>query len=125
VATARLTRLELWILEALWADGPLSVRQIQEAFSGNGIPGYTTLQTAVVRLEAKGAVKLRKKIGNAHIYEAAISRSDARQGIVTDLLALFDGGVQPVMTHLIETGKLTLEDLQRAEKKVREMKDKG
>jgi BlaI family transcriptional regulator, penicillinase repressor len=125
VATARLTKLEFGILEALWAEGPLSVRQIQEAFAVKGRPGYTTLQTAVVRLEAKGAVKLRKKIGNAHIYEVAISRSAARHGIVNDLLALFDGGVQPVMTHLIETGKLTLEDLQRAEEKVREMKDKG
>jgi len=124
MATPRLTKLELEILEILWARGPFSVRQIQETIVKDERPGYTTLQTAVVRLEEKGAIKIRKKIGNAHIYETVISRNTARQGIVKDLLAMFGGGIQPFMTYLIESGELTLEDVQRAEKKVREMKAK-
>jgi BlaI family transcriptional regulator, penicillinase repressor len=124
MAAPRLTKLELEILEILWARGPLSVRQIQEAIVKDERPGYTTLQTAVVRLDEKEAIKIRKKIGNAHIYETVISRNTARQGIVKDLLAMFGGGIQPFMTYLIESGELTLEDVQRAEKKVREMKAK-
>lgn len=124
MAAPRLTKLELEILEILWARGPLSVRQIQEAIVKDERPGYTTLQTAVVRLEEKEAIKIRKKIGNAHIYETVISRNTARQGIVKDLLAMFGGGIQPFMTYLIESGELTLEDVQRTEKKVREMKAK-
>ena len=125
MAPPRLSRLELQIMDALWASsGPLSVREIQELFPKKGRPAYTTIQTTIGRLEGKKAVARIKKIGNAHIYEAAVSRNAAQRRLVDDLLALFGGRTQPVMTHLIEGGNLTLEDVQSAERLVREMSAK-
>jgi predicted transcriptional regulator len=124
MATARLSKLELQIMEALWTGGPLSVREIQEQFPKKGRPAYTTIQTTIGRLEGKEAVTRLKKIGNAHIYQAAVSRNAAQRRLVDDLLALFGGRSQPVMTRLIEAGKLTLADVQEAEKMVRAMAGK-
>ena len=124
MAPPRLTKLELAIMEALWTGGARSVREIQEEFPKKGRPAYTTIQTTVVRLEGKKAVNRLKKIGNAHIYEAAITRNAAQRRLVDDLLALFGGRTQPVMTHLVETGKVTLEEVQEAERLVRQMGDK-
>ncbi|HEX4026005.1 MAG TPA: BlaI/MecI/CopY family transcriptional regulator [Rhizomicrobium sp.] len=119
MAPPRLSKLELQIMETLWTGGTLSVREIQERFPARGRPAYTTIQTTIGRLETKKAVTRVKKIGNAHIYQAAVSRSAAQRRLVDDLLALFGGRSQPVMAHLIEAGKLSLEDVQEAEKLVR------
>jgi predicted transcriptional regulator len=124
MAPPRLSRLELKIMEALWSGGPLSVREVQEQFPKKGRPAYTTIQTTIGRLEAKKAVTRVKKIGNAHIYQAAISRNAAHRRLVDDLLALFGGRSQPVMTHLIEAGKLSLDDVREAERMVRALAEK-
>ena len=120
----RLSRLELQIMDALWARGALSVREIQEAFAEKNRPAYTTVQTIVYRLETKKAIRRVKKIGNAHIFEAAISRASAQRRLIDELLAFFGGRSQPVMAHLIETGKLTLEDVQQAEQTLRKLAKK-
>jgi predicted transcriptional regulator len=127
MADPKLTKLELQIMEALWSQGRASIREIQETFPEKGRPAYTTIQTTVYRLEAKKAVRRIKKIGNFHIFEAAVSRDAAQRRLVDDLLALFGGRTQPVMAHLIESGKLTLEDVKEAEKILRklERKDKS
>lgn len=117
----KLTRLELQIMEALWTQGARSIREIQEAFPGRGRPAYTTIQTTVYRLEAKKAVRRVKKIGNAHIFEAVVSRNAAQSRLIDELLSLFGGRTQPVMAHLIESGKLTLDDVQEAEKALRKV----
>jgi BlaI family penicillinase repressor len=119
MAPPRLSKLELQIMEALWTGGTLSVREIQEQFPSRNRPAYTTIQTTIGRLETKKAVIKVRKIGNAHIYQAAVSRSAAQRRLVDDLLALFGGRSQPVMAHLIEAGKLSLEDVQEAERLVR------
>ena len=124
MALARLTKLELQIMEALWTGGALSIREIQEAFPKKGRPAYTTIQTTVYRLEGKNAERRVKKISNAHIFEAVISRSAAQRRLIDDLLGLFGGRTQPVMMHLIESGKLTLDDVQEAEKTLRELAKK-
>src|SRR5215470_10711316 len=116
----KLTKLELQIMEALWSRGALSIREIQEAFSERGRPAYSTVQTTVYRLESKKAVKRVKKISNAHIFEAAVSRDAARGRLIDDLLSLFGGRTQPVMAHLVETGKLTLDDVKETEKLIRD-----
>jgi len=116
MALPKLTKLELQIMEALWNRGPCSIREVQESFPARGRPAYTTIQTTVYRLEAKHAVRRAKKISNAHIFEATVSRGAAQRRLVDDLLALFGGRSQPVMAHLIESGKLTLDDVQEAEK---------
>src|SRR5437667_11838458 len=123
----KLTKLELQIMEALWTRAHASIREIQEAFPEKGRPAYTTIQTTVYRLEAKKAVRRVKKVGNFHIFEAAVSRDAAQSRLIDDLLALFGGRTQPVMAHLIESGKLTLEDVKEAEKTLRklERKDKS
>jgi BlaI family penicillinase repressor len=120
----KLTKLELGIMDALWNRGASSIREVQESFPGRGQPAYTTIQTTIYRLEAKQAVRRVKKIGNAHIFEAAISRGAAQRRLIDDLLALFGGRTQPVMAHLIESGKLTLDDVQQAEKTLTEMAKK-
>src|SRR6266852_5058196 len=126
MALPKLTRLELQIMDALWQHGTLSIREIQENFPEPDRPAYTTIQTTVYRLEDKGALRRAKKISNAHIFEAVLSRNAAQSRLIDDLLGLFGGRTQPVMSHLIESGKLTLEDVQEAEKTLRRLarKDK-
>jgi BlaI family transcriptional regulator, penicillinase repressor len=120
----RLAKLELQIMEALWSRGEASIREIQEAFPESGRPAYTTIQTTVYRLEAKKAVRRVKKVGNFHIFAAAVSRDSAQRKLVDDLLALFGGRTQPVMAHLIESGQLTLEDVKEAERTLRKLQRK-
>jgi len=120
----RLAKLELKIMETLWERGQASIREIQEAFPEKNRPAYTTVQTTVYRLEAKQAVRRVKKVGNFHIFEAAVSRSAAQRRLVDDLLGLFGGRTQPVMAHLIESGKLTLADVKEAEKILRKLQRK-
>lgn len=109
------------IMDALWNQGALSIREIQEAFPEKGRPAYTTIQTTVYRLEAKKALKRIKKIGNAHVFEATVSRGAAQSRLIDDLLALFGGRTQPVMAHLIESGKLTMDDVKEAENALRRL----
>jgi BlaI family transcriptional regulator, penicillinase repressor len=120
----KLSRLDLQIMEALWSGGSLSIREIQEAFPERDRPAYTTIQTIVYRLEAKKALRRAKKIGNAHIFEAVISRGAAQRRLIDEFLGLFGGQTQPVMAHLIESGKLTLEDVQEAERALRRLSKK-
>lgn len=123
----KLTRFEVQIMDVLWNAGPASVREIQEALPAATRPAYTTVQTIVTRLEAKKAVRRVKKIGNAYIFEAQISRSTAMRRLIDELLSFFGGRTQPVVAHLIEAGKLTLEDVQEAERTLRKLarKDKA
>ena len=116
----KLSKLELQILEALWAHGKASIREIQEAFP-EPRPAYTTIQTTVYRLEGKKALRRVRKISNAHIFEAVVSRAHAQRRLVDEFLTLFGGRMQPVMAHLVETGRLTLSDVQEAEKLLRDI----
>jgi BlaI family transcriptional regulator, penicillinase repressor len=124
MAGPRLAKLEMQIMEALWTRGQASIREIQEAFPENDRPAYTTVQTTVYRLEAKKAVRRVKKVGNFHIFEAAVSRSAAQRRLIDELLTLFGGHTQPVMAHLIESGKLTMADVKEAEKTLRKLERK-
>ena len=119
---ARLSKLELQVMEALWTLGRASVREVQETFAEKARPAYTTVQTMVYRLEAKQAVRRVKKIGNAHVFEAVISRSSAQRRVVDDLLALFGGRSQPLMAQLVESDHLTLDDVKEAERLINRQK---
>src|SRR5438477_2131229 len=119
MAEPKLAKLELKVMETLWARGQASIREIQEAFPETERPAYTTIQTTVYRLEVKKAVRRIKKVGNFHIFEAAVSRNAAQRRLIDDLLALFGGRTQPVMAHLIESGKLTLVDVKEDEMRLR------
>jgi predicted transcriptional regulator len=120
----KLSRLEFEIMETLWTRGSASIREIQEDFPEQARPAYTTIQTTVYRLEAKKAVRRVKKVGNFHIFEAAVSRDAAQRKLIDELLALFGGRTQPVMAHLIETGRLSLTDVREAEKLLRKLEKK-
>jgi predicted transcriptional regulator len=127
MAQPKLTKLELQIMETLWTHDTASIREIQETFPERDRPAYTTIQTTVYRMEGKKAVRRVRKVGNFHVFEAAVSRNAAQRKLIDDLLALFGGRTQPVMAHLIESGKLSLEDVKEAEKTLRklERKDKS
>jgi BlaI family penicillinase repressor len=124
MASPRLTKLEMQIMEALWGQGASSVREIQEAFPEKDRPAYTTVQTMVYRLEVKRAVRRVKKIGNAHIFEAAVSKTAAQRRLIDELLGFFGGRSQPLMAHLIEAGKLTLDEIKQAEQILRKLQKK-
>src|SRR5215471_7671901 len=121
MASPRLSKLELKIMEALWTQGACSIREIQQAFPAKNRPAYSTVQTMVYRLELKKAVRRVKKISNAHIFEAVISRNEAHRKLIDELLSLFGGRMQPVMAQLIESGKLTLEDVEEARKTLQKL----
>ena len=124
MSTPKLTPLEMRIMEILWASGRCSVREIQEAFPESGRPAYTTVQTMVYRLERKKAVRRAKKISNAHIFEATLTREAARGRFIDDLLGMFGWRMQPLMAHLIESGRLTLKDVKEAEEALRKLAKK-
>ena len=124
MAESKLSRLEFRIMEALWTRGECSIREIQENFPPKKRPAYTTIQTTVYRLEAKNVVRRVKKIGNFHIFAASVSRQAAQRRLIDDLLALFGGNTQPVMAHLIESGKLSLADIKEAEEMLRRLSHK-
>src|SRR5262245_63504564 len=115
----RLARLELQIMEVLWARGNASIREIQEAFP-EPRPAYTTVQTTVYRLERKKAVRRARKISNAHIFEPLVARDVARHGLLDEILSFFGGRAQPMMAELAEAGKLTLDDVRELEKVIQD-----
>ena len=117
----RLSKLEFQVMEALWSGGELSIREIQEAIPARKKPAYTTVQTTVYRMEAKGVVRRVKKVGNFHVFEAVVTREAAQRRVIDDLLSYFGGRSQPLMAHLIESGKLSLEDVKEAERTLRRL----
>src|SRR3989442_15638754 len=127
MASTKLTKLELQIMETFWTRGACSVREIQETFPEPGRPAYTTVQTTVYRLERKKVLRCVKRISNANIFEAVISRDDAQRRLLDELLALFGGRARLIMSHLVESGELTLDDVHEAEKALRKhsRKDKS
>jgi len=125
VKLPKLTKLELQIMEALWSAGAISIREIQEAFPEKGRPAYTTVQTTVYRMEKKRLVRRVKKIGNAHIFVATVTRHAAQRRFVDELLSVFGGRMQPVMAHLVESGQLTITDVREAEKALRKAAEQG
>jgi BlaI family transcriptional regulator, penicillinase repressor len=120
VARTKFTKLELQILEALWASGKASIREIQEAFP-EPRPAYTTIQTTVYRLETKGALRRVRKISNAHIFEPVVARDVTRPGLLDEILSFFGGRAQPMMAQLAEAGKLTLADVRELEKTIKRL----
>jgi BlaI family transcriptional regulator, penicillinase repressor len=112
----RLSKLEFQVMEALWSRGQLSIREIQEEIPARKMPAYTTVQTTVYRMEAKGVVRRVKKVGNFHVFEALITREAAQRRVIDDLLGYFGGRSQLLMAHLIESGKLSMSDVREAEK---------
>ena len=119
MATTRLTKLELQIMDVFWTNGACSVREVQDALPGSKKPAYTTIQTTVYRLESKKVLRIVKRISNANIFEAAISREEAHGRVIDELLALFGGATKPVMAHLVKTGRLTQADIDEAEEALR------
>jgi BlaI family penicillinase repressor len=118
---SRLSQSELQVMEEFWRRGRLSIREVQESFPEKKRPPYTSVQSTVNRLEERGALRRVRKIGNAHMYEAAISSQDARARVLDDVLRLFGGRAQTVMAHLVESGKLTREDIRDTEKLIGEL----
>jgi BlaI family penicillinase repressor len=119
VPPPKLSKLEFQIMETLWDKNECSIREIQDAFPVKKRPAYTTIQTTVYRMETKGVVHRMRKVGNFHMFAPAISRDAAQRRLIGDILALFGGHGRPVMAHLIETGKLSLDDVKEAERLLR------
>jgi BlaI family penicillinase repressor len=125
MAGVRLTKFEIQIMETLWRQGEASIREMQEAFAAKKRPGYTTIQKMVYRLEAKKVVRRVRKVGNFHMFVAMVSREAAQRRLVDDLLAIFGGESRLVVAHLIGGGKLTLEDVEYAERTLKGIKRGG
>jgi len=129
VGAPKLSKFEFQIMEALWGKGEtpsreLSIREILDALPAKRKPAYTTIQTTVYRMEAKGVVRRVRKVGNFHVFAAAITRDAGQRRLIDELLALFGGRPQPLMAHLVETGKLTLNDVKEAEALLRKHSEK-
>jgi BlaI family penicillinase repressor len=121
----KLAPSELQVMEEFWRSGRLSIREVQESIPGKKRLPYTSVQSTINRLEEKGAVRRTRKIGNAYMYEAAISEQEARGNIIDDLLKLFGGRAQTMMAHLVQSGQLTREDIRETEKLINELERHG
>jgi predicted transcriptional regulator len=121
----RLTKLELRIMEILWEHGALPVREVQEHLPASKRAAYTTVQTIIYRLEIKKALRRAGKVGNAHVFAPTITRVSAYKRLIDEFFVLLGGKAQPVMTHLIDSGKLTLDDVQEAEARLRQLRRKA
>jgi predicted transcriptional regulator len=120
----KFTRQELRIMEQFWKSERVSIREILETFPKKRRPPYSSVQTIVYRMEEKGAIRRVRKIGNAHVFEAVVSREEARGSAIDDLLGLFGGRAQTVMAHLVESGKLTREDIRETEKLIDDLEQR-
>jgi BlaI family transcriptional regulator, penicillinase repressor len=118
MARVRLTPLELQLMDILWDLGEAAVREVQEAIPARSRPAYTTVQTMINRLEQKGALKKTRKIGNAWMFSPAINRKKTHERLIDDFLDLFGGSATPVVSHLLQSGKLTLEDVRALEERL-------
>jgi len=123
--TPKLSKLELQVMEVLWSKGECCVRDIVDTFPVGKKPAYTTIQTTVYRLAAKKALRQAKKVGNVHVFEPLIARSAAQRRLVDEFLGMFGGRAQPLMTHLIETGRLSADDLKEAQRTFQKLREKG
>jgi len=121
----KISRFELELLEQLWKLGPASVREVQESLPETHRPAYTTVQTMIYRLEEKKAVRRVKKIGNAHVFEAVVTRKSVHRKLIDDLLDLFGGSAAPLMAHLVDSGKLSLADVRTAEHALQKQEKKS
>ena len=121
----RLTKIELALMDAFWRLGEASVREIQDTFQGKKRPAYTTIQTVVYRLEEKGALRKVKKVGNAYVFEPAVTRDATQRRLIDDLLDLLDGSTRPLMAHLVDSGRLSLDDLKEIEGRLRDQEPGG
>lgn len=124
MSTPRLSKLEFHIMETLWNKGEASIREIQDAFPSKRKPAYTTIQTTVYRMESKGVARRVRKVGNFHLFAASISRDAAQRRLIDELLGFFGGSSQPVMAHLVESGKLSMEDIREAEKALKDLSNR-
>ena len=124
MALPKLTKLELRIMQTLWSKGPCSIRELLEAFPKEERLAYTTVQTVVNRLEEKRAIRRIEKIGNAHIFQAVVSRESAAHRMIDELVAWFGGQPLPIVTHLIESGRLTPNEVKEARKALRNLSKK-
>jgi BlaI family penicillinase repressor len=115
----RLSKLELQIMEAFWALGACSVREVLESFPAKNRPAFTTVQTMIYRLEVKKALRRTKRIGKANIFEAVVSRNGVQGNLINELLNLF--GARPVVAHMVKTGQLTLDDVRDAEQELKRL----
>jgi BlaI family penicillinase repressor len=123
MTTHKLTKLEMQLMETLWTRGEASIREMQEAFRGKKMPGYTTVQKTIYRMEEKKLVRRMRKVGNFHIFTFTVSREAAERRLIADLLAMFGGRSRPVLAHLIGAGNLTLEDVEYAEQTLKEVRE--
>jgi predicted transcriptional regulator len=121
----KLTAAELNVMQLLWDEGPAAIRELLEKYPGKRRPAYTTVQTLVYRLEEKGAIRRKRKIGGAHIFEAVISRHAAQRRMLDELLEFFGGRAQPLVSHLIESGRLSLDDIEAARQQLNAMRIKS
>jgi BlaI family penicillinase repressor len=124
MAPPKLSRLEFQIMETLWAKGETSIREILESLPAKGRPAYNTIQTMLYRMEPKGVVRRIRKVGNFHIFAASITRDAAQRRLIDELLAIFGGRSMPIMAHLIDSGKLTPQDVKEAEKLLQKLSAK-
>lgn len=120
----RLSKLEHQIMEILWTHGAASVREVLERFPPKKRPAYTTVQTMIYRMETKKVLRRARKTGNAHIFEAVVSRQAAQRRLIDEFLGFFGGNLQPVMAQLVEARQLTWDDVQEAEKLLRALERK-
>jgi predicted transcriptional regulator len=125
LALPKLTPIELRIMDVLWTHGASAVRQVQEEFPEESRPAYTTLQTVLYRLEGKKVVRRTRKIGNAHLFEAIVDRASVQRRALDDVLRLFGGQAQPMMAHLVESGRLTMDDVREVERLIQDLESKG
>lgn len=123
--TVKLSKLEYQLMEILWSRGASSVRDIQQALLEKRRPAYTTVQTTIFRMEAKGVVGRAGQVGTAYLFEPLLTRENAQRALIEDLLTMFGGRSQPVMAHLVNSGKLSLEDVKEAEQALLSRKKGG
>lgn len=104
---------EMEVLQALWREGPGTVREVGSRLKTRKRRwAYTTVQTLLNRLEAKGHVAADKR-GLAHVYRAAQGREGFLSLRLRDLSdRLCDGETSPLVAALVTGRNFTPEDIE-------------
>lgn len=109
----RINGRQLAIMKVLWDQGEASVGQIQDLLDTDPPLAYSTVSTVLSRMEQKGLIAHRSE-DRQFFYRAAVSRSEAGQTIVGEVIdRICDGSPSQLVNHLLETEQVSASELQR------------
>jgi len=109
-ANVKLSDQQYQIVQALWALGEGSAKDVQSHLNGLGL-AHTTVGTILSRLEKRGVLASDTR-GRERVYKALITDADVKRSMVSSLVStLFKGDSKALLAHLVSEGDIDKKEL--------------